>query len=95
MRYTVVLVPDDELGGYVAYVPVVGVTTQGDTMEEAFAMAADAASLMLDAMTDDGEELPTEAPGVIVGSIEAVLGTSTLVEAGMASASVDTVGAAP
>ena len=81
MRYTVVLVPDPELGGYVAYVPVVGVTTQGESIDEAFAMAAEAAGLKLDVMIEDGEELLTEAPGVIVGSVEVTLGESVPYEA--------------
>jgi predicted RNase H-like HicB family nuclease len=77
VRYTVIIVPDGELGGYVAYVPVVGVTTQGETIDEALAMAEEATGLMLDVLTEDGEEIPTGAPGVIVGSIEPVLGEST------------------
>ena len=82
MRYTVVLVPDLELGGYVAYVPVVGVTTQGESIDEALAMAADAAGLMLDVRVEDGEELPEEPPGTIVASIEATLGKSVRVDTG-------------
>ena len=85
MRYTVVLVPDEEETGYVAYVPVVGVTTQGESIDDALAMAAEAAGLMLDAMVDDGEELPVEHPGTIITTIEATLGESVRVGTGAAT----------
>ena len=80
-RYTVVLVPDRRDGGYVASVPVVGVTTQGETIDEALAMAAEAAGGRLEVLAEDGEWLPTEAPGAIVGSVEVRLGESSPLEA--------------
>lgn len=86
MRYTVVLVPDHELGGYVAYVPAVGVTTQGDSIDDALAMAADAAGLKLDALTEDGEELPAEETGAFVALIDVPMGLSVPVTVGAASA---------
>ena len=39
MRYTVLLVPEPEAGGFVAYVPALGVTTQGNSVEHAMARA--------------------------------------------------------
>ena len=73
MRYTVVLVPG-ESATYVAYVPVIpGCVTQGDTIEEALAMAADAATGILAIMAEDGDELPVEAPGAIIGSVEVLV----------------------
>ena len=71
MRYTVVLVPAEDVGGYVAYVPVIpGCVTQGDSFEEAVAMAHDAAAAMLAGMADHGEEIPEEAPGAVVASVD-------------------------
>ena len=69
MRYTVVLVPDSS--GYVAYVPTIpGCTTQGDSIEEALAMAQDAATALLASRAAHGEWLPEEAPGTVVASVE-------------------------
>jgi antitoxin HicB len=69
MRYTVVLARDGD--GFVAYVPVIpGCVTQGDTVEEAIAMAQDAAEGMLAVMAEYGEEIPEEEPGTVVASIE-------------------------
>ena len=71
MRYTVVLLPEPEDGGYSVVVPAIpGCVTQGETVEEALAMAAEAASLLLTVMAEDGEDLPTEAPGVVVSSVD-------------------------
>ena len=71
MRYSVVLMPEPEVGGYSAFVPAIpGCATQGETVEEALAMAVDAATLLLEVMAEEGEELPTEAPGTIYASID-------------------------
>jgi predicted RNase H-like HicB family nuclease len=71
VRYTVVLVPDERDGGYVAYVPVIpGCVTQGETIEEAMAMARDAATGLLAIMAEDGEGEPIEAAGAFISSIE-------------------------
>jgi predicted RNase H-like HicB family nuclease len=87
MRYTVVLVPDEEIGGYVAYVPAVGVTTQGDSIDDALAMAADAAGLKLDVMVENGEELPSEETQAFVALVDVPLGQSVPVAVGSAAAS--------
>lgn len=71
MRYSVVIFPEPEAGGYSVSVPAIpGCVTQGETMEEALAMAAEAAALLLEVMVEDGEELPTEAPGVVFTSVD-------------------------
>lgn len=73
MRYSVVLMPEPELGGFSAFVPAIpGCVTQGETVEEALAMAAEAAGLLLEVMAEDGEDLPSEAEGVIFASVEVV-----------------------
>ncbi len=74
MRYTVVLIPDEEDGGYVAYVASLpGVVTHGETIPEALAMAEDAARGYVDVLIEDQHEVPTEVPGVVVGSIDVIM----------------------
>lgn len=74
MRYTVVLVPGERPGGYVAYVPAIpGCVTQGNSVEEALDMAQDAASGMIESMVDHDEEVPTENTGTIVASIDVAI----------------------
>lgn len=71
MRYTVVMFSEPEDGGYSVFVPAIpGCVTQGETVEEALAMAGEAARLLLTVMAEDGEELPTETPGTVFGSVE-------------------------
>ena len=48
-RYTILLYPDEEEGGYTVLVPALpGVVTQGETMEEAMAVAKEAIQLHAD-----------------------------------------------
>ena len=71
MRYTVVVIPDEEDGGFFAYVPTIpNCFTHGETREHALAMAEDAAAALLASMADHGEEIPVEAPGATVSAIE-------------------------
>lgn len=59
-RYTVLLDPDPD-GIYTVTVPALpGVVTQGDTVEEALAMAREAIDLHIDGMAHDGEPIPEE-----------------------------------
>jgi antitoxin HicB len=58
--YTVLFEPD-ERGGYVVTCPALpAVVTQGETLEEARAMAADAIHLVLQSLIDDGEPIPAD-----------------------------------
>ena len=60
LKYTVVLIPEEE-GGYSVDVPALpGCVTQGETREEAIAMAKEAISLYLESLRADGEPLPEE-----------------------------------
>ena len=60
-RYSVLLTPDQEDGGYTVTVPVLpGCITEGDTLEEALANARDAIRLYLDDVRASGEPLPEE-----------------------------------
>ena len=71
MRYTVLVVPGEEPGIHVVYVPVLDVTTQGNSLEHALAMAQEASELVIEDMVDRGEELPTEpVGGAVIASIE-------------------------
>jgi antitoxin HicB len=57
--YTVVFEPDPEAGGYVVTCPALpGLVTEGDTLEEARAMAKDAIRAYLESLREDGLPLP-------------------------------------
>lgn len=60
-RYTIVLYPDEEQGGYTVLVPALpGVVTEGNTLEEAIAMAREAIELHIEGLIADGEPVPQE-----------------------------------
>ncbi|MFO7774606.1 MAG: type II toxin-antitoxin system HicB family antitoxin [Candidatus Hydrogenedentota bacterium] len=60
LTYTIVLEPAEE-GGYNVSVPALpGCFTQGDTYEEALAMAEDAITLWLETLAADGQPIPQE-----------------------------------
>ena len=60
-RYTVVLTPEMEDGGYSVSVPALpGCHTQGETVEEALANAREAIRLYLEDVIASGEEVPQE-----------------------------------
>lgn len=57
-RFIVYLEPDEE-GGYIAIVPTLpGCVTQGETKEEALAMAEDAIRGYVESLKKHGEPLP-------------------------------------
>jgi antitoxin HicB len=57
--YTVVFEPDEDAGGYTVTCPALpGLVTEGDTLEEARAMAADAIRCYLESLRKDGETIP-------------------------------------
>ena len=60
LKYTVVLIPEEN-GGYSVEVPTLpGCVTQGETREEAIAMAKEAISLYVESLKADGEPIPQE-----------------------------------
>ena len=68
-RYTAIFEPAEE-GGYVVTVPALnGLTTEGDTFEEAHAMAADAIRCYLESLQKHGEEIPVESDAPIMRRI--------------------------
>ena len=61
--YTAVFEPAEE-GGYVVYFPAIpNLATQGETLEEARAMAADCLRGYLEVLTQSGDVPPSETKG--------------------------------
>ena len=68
LKYTVVLIPEEE-GGYSAEVPALpGCYSQGETKEEAISMVKEAIELYLESCKAHGEPIPeeTEVESLIV-----------------------------
>ena len=62
LTYTIHLEPADE-GGYTVTVPALpAVVTEGDTYDEAIAMAEEAILLYIEHCIAEGREVPNEAP---------------------------------
>ncbi len=58
--YTIILEPDED-GGFVVHVPALPeVCTQGDTEDEALAMAKEAIELAIEHRLAEGEDVPAE-----------------------------------
>ena len=71
-RYTILLTPEE--GGYTITVPAIpAIATEGDTVEEAIAMAKDAIKLYLDVLKERGEPIPVEEapPQMVVVDVAA------------------------
>lgn len=69
-RYTVLLYRDEEEGGYAVLIPLLGVATQGESLDEALAMAKEAAELHVRGRIEDGEPVLDEEEPPIVASID-------------------------
>lgn len=68
MEYTVILHPAEE-GGYWAEVPALpGCFSQGETVEETFKNIKDAIESHIEALMEEGEEIPVES-GFIISKI--------------------------
>lgn len=60
-KYTIILEPGPEEGGYTVTIPALpGCVTQGETVEEAIAMAKDAIRLFIETLVENGEPVPEE-----------------------------------
>jgi predicted RNase H-like HicB family nuclease len=61
LTYTVLLLPDTDLGGFTVEVPALpGVVAEMDTRDEAIANAIEAIHLMLEDLESDGTSPPVE-----------------------------------
>jgi antitoxin HicB len=71
LRYSIVLVPEPEEGGYSVEVPLLpGCYTQGGTVEEALERVKEAIAGHTASLAAAGEEIPEETIPVIVTSVE-------------------------
>ena len=75
MKYTVVLLADAKKGYTVVVPSLPGCVSEGDTVEEALSMAADAMSLYIESARQHNEEIPVELPGTLIGEVEAPVRT--------------------
>jgi antitoxin HicB len=58
----VILIPDNDVGGYTAIVPSLpGCISEGDTVEEALANIREAIELHIESMVEHGEEVPEDS----------------------------------
>jgi predicted RNase H-like HicB family nuclease len=62
VSYTAVFEPAEEGGFVVSFPAIPGLATQGETIEDARAMAADCLRAYLESLPKDGEPMPYEAP---------------------------------
>jgi predicted RNase H-like HicB family nuclease len=70
-RYTVVLLPDIEEGGFTVAVPALpGCVTEGETYEEALANAREAIELHIECLSTDGDEVPIEEAPPAIAFVE-------------------------
>jgi antitoxin HicB len=72
--YSIVLDPDLEEGGYTVTVPALpGIVTQGETLDEAVAMAKEAIHCHIEGLIANGEPVPqeTEKPQIVTVSVAA------------------------
>ena len=68
-RFTVLLYPEE--GSYSVLVPMLdNLATQGDTVEEALAMAREAIELYVEGLTQRGEDVPEETAPPILTSVD-------------------------
>ena len=71
LSLTILVHPDHESGGYYATVPALpGVVDQGETVEEALENVRAALTFTVEAMLEDGEELPPDEPIETVRTVE-------------------------
>lgn len=79
-RYTILLTPDPEDGGYVVTVPVLeGCVTEGDTIEEAIMNAREAIQGYVESMAANSQAVPDEplAPQLLTIEVDVSLPVAT------------------
>lgn len=73
-KYTIILEPDTEEGGYTVTVPALpGCITQGDTVEQCIERAREAIAVYIESLEADGEPVPeeTEPPQMLTINVAA------------------------
>jgi predicted RNase H-like HicB family nuclease len=71
MRYTIILDPNPDGGGYTVTVPALrGCITEGHTFEEAVANSREAIAGFVEMLGKLGEAVPKEDPGLAVVTVE-------------------------
>ena len=73
-KYTIILEPDPEEGGYTVTVPALpGCITQGETIEQCIERAREAIAGYIESLISEGEPVPeeTEPPQMITINIAA------------------------
>jgi predicted RNase H-like HicB family nuclease len=71
MKFTVILTPDEEDGGYVAECPAIpGCVSEGETVEEALANIREAIEGCLESLAARGHPMPSQG-AVIVATVDA------------------------
>ena len=70
-RYTILLDPDPDEGGFTVTVPLLpGCITEGDMLDEALANAREAIRLHLRGLALDGEPIPEETPPLLMTTVD-------------------------
>lgn len=81
--YTVVLLREED-GGYSVHVPALDAATQGDTLDEAPAMARDMIEGYLSVLEEDGQPMPDDVDAFafdVTGASQALVRKVTVTEA--------------
>jgi len=70
-RYTILLTPDPDEGGYSVQIPALpGLHTQGDTYDQAIANAREAIAFHLECLTAEGEPIPEESAAPQLATVD-------------------------
>ena len=70
-QYTAVFEPDEKGRGYTVTIPSLpGCISEGDTFEKALENVQEAATLYLEVMRENKEEITTERKGVIIAPVQ-------------------------
>jgi antitoxin HicB len=76
-RYTVLLYPEE--GSYTVLVPSLdNLATQGDTVEEALAMAREAIELYIQGLVERGEDVPEEEQSPLLATVDVGVSVSAV-----------------
>ena len=79
MRFTVILTPDEEDGGYTAECPAIpGCVSEGDTVEESLSNIREAIEACLESLAARNEPMPHDGE-LIVATVDAELPTGVTV----------------